>query len=113
MNSITNIIEALLLLLGALNSGGLVPPNNHCDIENFLRANGCEELAPGFIVEEIEMRHLPQISDQDLLSLVVQTIGAWCILLLLSGYVGVVDHHVNIRVVGEHYNQKSCVYNVS
>ena len=23
---------------------GMVPPNNHCDIENFLRANGCENL---------------------------------------------------------------------
>ena len=55
MISYIHIIEALLLLSGALNSGGVVPPNNHCDIENFLRANGCENLVPGFIAEEIEM----------------------------------------------------------
>ena len=47
MISYIHIIEALLLLSGALNSGGVVPPNNHCDIENFLRANGCENLVPG------------------------------------------------------------------
>ena len=76
MISYIHIIEALLLLSGALNSGGVVPPNNHCDIENFLRANGCEELAPWFIAEEIEVRQIPQISDQDLLSLGVRTIGA-------------------------------------
>ena len=70
MISYIHIIEALLLLSGALNS------NNHCDIENFLRANGCEELVPWFIVEEIEVRQIPQISDQDLLSLGVRTIGA-------------------------------------
>ena len=55
---------------------GVVPPNNHCDIKNFLCANGCEELAPWFIAEEIEVRQIPQISNQDLLSLGVQTIGA-------------------------------------
>ena len=76
MTSITIIIEALLLLLGALNSGGVVPPNNHCDIENFLCANGCENLVPGFIAEEIEVRQIAQLSDQDLLSLGVRTIGA-------------------------------------
>ena len=70
------IIEALLLLSGALNSGGVVPPNNHCDIENFHRANGCENLVPGFIAEEIEVRQITQLSDQDLLSLGVRTIGA-------------------------------------
>ena len=70
------VIEALLLLSGALNSGGVVPPNNHCDIENFLRANGCENLVPGFIAEEIEVRQIAQLSDQDLLSLGVRTIGA-------------------------------------
>ena len=70
------IIEALLLLSGALNSGGVVPPNNHCDIENFLRANGCENLVPGFIAEEIEVRQIAQLSDQDLISLGVRTIGA-------------------------------------
>ena len=57
MISSTYIIEALLLLSGALNSGE-VPPNNHCDIENFLRANGCENLVPGFIAEEIEVRQI-------------------------------------------------------
>ena len=76
MNSYIYIIEAFLLLIGALNSGGVVPPNNHCDIKNFLCANGCEELAPWFIAEEIEVRQIPQISNQDLLSLGVRTIGA-------------------------------------
>ena len=76
MISYIHIIEALLLLSGALNSGGVVPPNNHCDIENFLRAKGFEELAPGLIAEEIEMRQINQMSDQDLLSLGVRTIGA-------------------------------------
>ena len=38
MTSITFIIEALLLLLGALNSGGVVPPNNHCNIRNLAMA---------------------------------------------------------------------------
>ena len=65
------VIEALLLLSGALNSGGVVPPNNHCDIENFLRANGCENLVPGFIAEEIEVRQIAQLSNQDLISLVL------------------------------------------
>ena len=70
-------IEALLFLSGALNSGGVgPPPNNHCDIENFLRANGCENLVPGFIAEEIEVRQIAQLSDQDLISLGVRTIGA-------------------------------------
>ena len=76
MISYIHIIEALPLLSGALNSGGVVPPNNHCDIENFLRANGCENLVPGFIAEEIEVRQIAQLSDQDLVSLGVQTIGA-------------------------------------
>ena len=76
MISYIHIIEALLLLSGALNSGGVVPPNNHCNIESSLRANGCEELAPGFIAEEIEVRQINQMSDQDLLSLGVRTIGA-------------------------------------
>ena len=76
MNSITIIIEALLLLLGALNSGGVVPPNNHCNIRNFLRTHECEELAPAFIAEEIEVRQIAQLSNEDLLSLGVRTIGA-------------------------------------
>ena len=76
MISYINIIEALLLLSAALNSGGVVPPNNHCDIENFLRANGCENLVPGFIAEEIEVRQIAQLSDQDLISLGVRTISA-------------------------------------
>ena len=76
MISYIHIIEALLLLSGALNSGGMVPPNSHCDIENFLRANGCENLVPGFIAEEIEVRQIAQLSDQDLISLGVRTIGA-------------------------------------
>ena len=63
-----------LLLIGALISGWVVPPNNH--FENFLRVNGCEELAPGFIAEEIEVTQINHISDQDLLSLGVRTIGA-------------------------------------
>ena len=69
----------MLLTFGGrvdLNSGGVVPPNNHYDIENFLHANGCEELAPEFIAEEIEVRQINQMSDQDLLSLGVRTIGA-------------------------------------
>ena len=70
------IIEALLLLSGALNSGGMVPPNNHCDIENFHRANVCENLVPGFIAEDIEVRQIAQWSAQDLISLGVRTIGA-------------------------------------
>ena len=56
--------------------GGVVSPNNHCDIENFLCANGCENLVPGFIAEEIEVRQIAQLSDQDLISLGVRTIGA-------------------------------------
>ena len=76
MNSITIIIEALLLLLGALNSGGVVPPNNHCNIVNFLCTHECEELAPAFIAEEIEVRQIAQLSNEDLLSLGVRTIGA-------------------------------------
>ena len=76
MISSLHIIEALLLLSGALNSGGMVPPNNHCGIENFLRANGCENLVPGFMAEEIEVRQIAQLSDQDLLSLGVRTICA-------------------------------------
>ena len=76
MTSITIIIEALLLLLGALNSGGVVPPNNHCNIRNFLRTHECEELAPAFIAEEIEVRQIAQLSNEDLLSLGVRTIGA-------------------------------------
>ena len=58
------------------NFGGVVPPNNHWDIESSLCANGCEELAPGFIAEEVEVRQKNQMSDQDLLSLGVRTIGA-------------------------------------
>ena len=69
------IIEALLLLSEALNSGGAVPPNNHYDIENFHHANGCENLVPGFIAEEIEVRQIAQLSDQDLISLGVRTIS--------------------------------------
>ena len=65
MISYIHIIEALLLLSGALNSGGVVPPNNHCDIENFHRANGRENLVPGFIAEEIEVRQIAQLSNQD------------------------------------------------
>ena len=76
MNSITNIIEAPLLLLGAFNSGGIVPPNNHCNIVTFLRTHECEELAPAFIAEEIEVRQIAQLSNEDLLSLGVRTIGA-------------------------------------
>ena len=76
MTSITIIIEALLLLLGALNSVGVVPPNNHCNIRNFLRTHECEELAPAFIAEEIEVRQIAQLSNEDLLSLGVRTIGA-------------------------------------
>ena len=68
MTSITIIIEALLLLLGALN--------NHCNIRNFLRTHECEELAPAFIAEEIEVRQIAQLSNEDLLSLGVRTIGA-------------------------------------
>ena len=76
MNSLIYIIEALPPFIGALNSGWMVPPNNHCDIENFLRANGCEKPVLGFIAEEIEVRQIAQLSDQDLISLGVRTIGA-------------------------------------
>ena len=62
-----------LVELSILGGG---PPNNHCDIENFLRANGCENLVPGFIAEEIEVRQIAQLSDQDLISLGVRTIDA-------------------------------------
>ena len=56
--------------------GGVVPPNNHCDIENFLRANGCEKLVPWFIAEEIDERQIAQLSDQDLICLGVRTISS-------------------------------------
>ena len=62
-----------LVELSILGGG---PPNNHCDIENFLRANGCEKLVPWFIAEEIDERQIAQLSDQDLICLGVRTIGA-------------------------------------
>ena len=70
MTSSIYIIEALLLLSGALNSGGVVPPNNHCDIENFLRANGCAGVHCGG-----DRGAADRSVDQDLISLGVQTIG--------------------------------------
>ena len=39
-------------------------------------ANGCEELAPGFLAEEIEVKQINQMSHHDLLSFGVGIIGA-------------------------------------
>ena len=67
------VIEALLLLSGALNSGGWSPQTTTATLKIFFVQMG---VRTSFIAEEIEVRQITQLSDQDLISLGVRTIGA-------------------------------------
>ena len=46
------------------------------DIENFLRDQGLENLTETFVSEEIEVRHVNILTDQNLMDLGVRTMGA-------------------------------------
>ena len=46
------------------------------DIDNFLRDQGWENLTQTFVSEEIEVRHVNRLTDQNLMDLAVRTMGA-------------------------------------
>ena len=76
MNSTKYIFKVLLLLIGVLGSGGVGPINNHNLIMvNFLRSQGLHALSERFLAEEIEVDQIARLTDQDLISVGVTTIG--------------------------------------
>ena len=76
MNSTKYIFKALLLLIGVLGFGGVGPINNHnLNMVNFLRSQGLHALSERFLAEEIEVDQIARLTDQDLISVGVTTIG--------------------------------------
>ena len=70
------ITKVLLLLIGVLGSGGVGPINNHnLNMVNFLRSQGLHALSERFLAEEIEVEQIARLTDQDLISVGVTTIG--------------------------------------
>ena len=76
MNSTKYIFKALLLLIEVLGFGGVCPINNHnLNMVNFLRSQGLHALSERFMAEEIEVEQIARLTDQDLISVGVTTIG--------------------------------------
>ena len=76
MNSTKYICKVLLLLIGVLGSGGVGPINNHnLNMVNFLRSHGLHALKKRFLAEEIEVDQIARLTDQDMISVGVTTIG--------------------------------------
>ena len=76
MNSTKYITKVLLLLIGVLGSVGVGPNNNHnLNMVNFLRSQGLHALSERFLAEEIEVEQIARLTDQDLISVGVTTIG--------------------------------------
>ena len=67
MNSTTYIFKALLLLIEVLGFD--------LNMVNFLRSQGLHALSERFLAEEIEVEQIARLTDQDLISVGVTTIG--------------------------------------
>ena len=67
MNSTKYIFKALLLLIEVLGFD--------LNMVNFLRSQGLHALSERFLAEEIEVEQIARLTDQDLISVGVTTIG--------------------------------------
>ena len=60
----------------SLGLWGVGPVNNHnLNMVNFLRSQGLHALSERFLAEEIEVEQIARLTDQDLISVGVTTIG--------------------------------------